>query len=128
VRAAAFWLARTRLNRLQSLTLAPVRKAPALPPGRGRHPGLAAGLRWAFAGDRQQGEGLMGKVTVHHCLVWDHERGCSVIPPMKSTIERIALIGGKILPGTAEEVEASDLDGRCRYVPRLAADNDRSAL
>jgi hypothetical protein len=43
---------------------------------------------------------------------------------MKCTVERIGLVGGKILPGTAEDVEVSDLDGRCRYTPQMAAANN----
>jgi hypothetical protein len=43
---------------------------------------------------------------------------------MKCTVERIELVGGKILPGTAEEVEVWDLDERCRYTPRMAAANN----
>jgi hypothetical protein len=31
---------------------------------------------------------------------------------MKSTVERIEMLGGKILPGTAEEVDLAALDGR----------------
>lgn len=63
----------------------------------------------------------MPKVTVHHYLVWDHQRGRSVIPPMKSTVERIALVSGKIVPGTAEQVEVAALDGKSRYLPPITA-------
>ena len=63
----------------------------------------------------------MTKVTVHHYLVWDHQRGRSAMPPMKATLERIKAIGGKVLPGTAEQVDASALDARSRYVPKAAA-------
>lgn len=59
----------------------------------------------------------MAKVTVHHYLVWDHQRGRSAMAPMKATLERIRMVGGKILPGTAEQVDAAALDGRSRYVP-----------
>ena len=60
----------------------------------------------------------MAKVAVHNYLVWDHQRGRSVIPPVKGTVERIDQVGGKIVPGTAEQVEASALDARCCYLPR----------
>ncbi len=63
----------------------------------------------------------MATVTVHHYLVWDHQRGRSAIPPMKATPERIRSVGGRILPGTAEQVDASSLDGRSRYLPKPAA-------
>ena len=69
----------------------------------------------------------MATVTVHHYLVWDHQRGRSAIPPMKATPERIRLVGGKILPGTAEQVDASALDGRSRYLPDVGADASGAA-
>lgn len=59
----------------------------------------------------------MAKVAVHNYLVWDHQRGRSVIPRVKGTVERIDQVGGRIVPGTAEQVEASALDARCRYLP-----------
>lgn len=65
--------------------------------------------------------------TVHNYIVWDHQRGRSVIPPIKGTAERIERIGGKIVPGTAEQVEASALDARCCYFPRNAAVNTVAA-
>jgi hypothetical protein len=52
----------------------------------------------------------MPKVTVHHFLVWDHQRGCSMMPLAKSTAERIELVGGKVVPGTAEDIDVSALD------------------
>jgi hypothetical protein len=63
----------------------------------------------------------MAKVTVHNYLLWDHQRGRSVSPPVKGTLERIEAIGGKVVPGTAEQVEASALDGRSRYTPQAPA-------
>jgi hypothetical protein len=63
----------------------------------------------------------MPTVTVHNYLVWDHQNGRSVIPPMKGTLERIELVGGRIVPGTAEQVEVSALDGRSRYLPKDGA-------
>ena len=63
----------------------------------------------------------MAKVAVHNYLVWDHQRGRSVISPVKGTVERIESLGGKIVPGTAEQVDLSDLDGRSRYIPQTPA-------
>jgi hypothetical protein len=40
---------------------------------------------------------------------------------MKGTVERIESVGGKIVPGTAEQVEDSALDGRSSYVPQAPA-------
>jgi hypothetical protein len=59
----------------------------------------------------------MATVTVHNYLVWDHQRGRSVMPPVKGTIERIELVSGKIVPGTAEQVEISAVD-EGRYAPQ----------
>jgi hypothetical protein len=62
----------------------------------------------------------MEKVTVHEYLTWDHRSGRSVVARAKATVERIGLVGGKVVPGTAEEVDPSALDGGGRYVPRKA--------
>lgn len=59
----------------------------------------------------------METVTVHHYLVWDHQHGRNFVPPKKGTLARIELDRGKIVPGTAELVDASALDGRGRYEP-----------
>lgn len=60
----------------------------------------------------------MEKVTVHQYLVWDHQRGRNFVPRAKGTLARIALDRGKILPGTAELVDAAAVDGRGRYAPK----------
>jgi hypothetical protein len=62
----------------------------------------------------------MATVTVHHYLIWDRQNGRSVKPAMKTTIERIDLVGGKLVPGTGEEVDVSALDARGRYLPETA--------
>jgi hypothetical protein len=59
----------------------------------------------------------MTKVTVYSYLTWDHQRGRSVTPPMKSTAARIDLVGGRIVPGTGEEVDAAAVDERGCYRP-----------
>lgn len=63
----------------------------------------------------------MNKVTVHHFRVWDHQAGCSVMSRMKRTAYGIAMINGKIIPGTDEEVDLSTLDRYGRYAPPDAA-------
>ena len=63
----------------------------------------------------------MATVTVHHFEVWDINRGDWVRQPLKSTAERImeATQGkGRIVPGTGEEVDASELDTHGRYDPQ----------
>lgn len=59
----------------------------------------------------------MPTITVHQYLTWDHQKGRSVTSGTKATVEAIQLASGKIVPGTAEEVAPSALDGRGRYVP-----------
>jgi hypothetical protein len=63
----------------------------------------------------------MATVTVHNYLIWDRQNGRSVIPAMKITVERIGLIGGKIVPGTGEDVDVSALDAKGRYLPDVAS-------
>jgi hypothetical protein len=63
----------------------------------------------------------MAKVTVHHFEIWDISRGDWVRQPLKSTAERImeATRGkGRTVPGTAEEVDASELYIHGRYDPQ----------
>ena len=54
-------------------------------------------------------------VTVHRFKVWDIRTGDYVVQPLKSPAERIKQVGGEIIPGTAEEVDPSALDGEGRY-------------
>jgi hypothetical protein len=56
-------------------------------------------------------------VTVHHFKVWDRERDEHVVHPMKSTMERIAEIGGEIIEGTAELVARAALDAEGWFNP-----------
>jgi hypothetical protein len=63
----------------------------------------------------------MAKVTAHHFEIWDISRGDRVRQPLKSTAERTkeATQGkGRIVPGPAEEVDASELDIHGRYDPQ----------
>jgi hypothetical protein len=65
----------------------------------------------------------MATVTVHHFEVWDINRGDWVREPLKSTAERIMEVTqsrGRIVPGTAEEVDSSELDMHGRYNPQKA--------
>jgi hypothetical protein len=59
----------------------------------------------------------MATVTVYQFLTWDHQNGRSVTSRTKSTLERIQLIGGKIVPGTAEDVDTAAIDAAGRYIP-----------
>jgi hypothetical protein len=63
----------------------------------------------------------MATVTVHHFEVWDISRGDWVTQPLKSTPERIMEVTkgkGRIVPGTAKDVDASELDMHGRYDPQ----------
>ena len=63
----------------------------------------------------------MATVTVHHFEVWDINRSDWVRLPLESTDERIMEETdgkGRIVPGTAEEVDASELDMHGRYDPQ----------
>jgi hypothetical protein len=60
-------------------------------------------------------------VEVHHFKVWNNTKGDWEIPPSKRTTESIAAANGKIIPDTAEEVEATKLDSQGRYFPPGAA-------
>jgi|KBSSwiStaDraftv2_1062776.scaffolds.fasta_scaffold30157_3 hypothetical protein len=62
----------------------------------------------------------MPTITVHQYLTWDHQNGRSVASRGKATLDAIKLASGKIVPGTAEEIALSALDGRGRYVPEEA--------
>ncbi len=57
-------------------------------------------------------------VTVYHFKVWDQQQGEYIIQPLKSPADRIQEIGGKIIPGTAENVDVSALDSEGRYDPK----------
>jgi hypothetical protein len=61
---------------------------------------------------------LKGLIEVHSFKVWDHRAGEMVQPRTKSTAARIALIGGNIIPGTAEWMPPSSVDseGRAKEV------------
>ena len=57
-------------------------------------------------------------VTVHSFEVWDAREAGYVAQRLKSPAARIEMIGkARIIPGTAEEVDASTLDAQGRYNP-----------
>lgn len=58
------------------------------------------------------------KITVHHFRVYDAKTDVWISPPRKSPVERINRVGGQIIPGTGEDVNASALDEQERYDPR----------
>jgi len=55
-------------------------------------------------------------VMVYHFKVYDGFRDEFVVPALKSTAERIGRVRGDLIPDSAEDVPASqvDDDGRCR--------------
>jgi hypothetical protein len=57
-------------------------------------------------------------VTVYSFEVWDQSQGAYVARRLKSPAWRIERIGkARIIPGSAEEIEASLLDPQGRYNP-----------
>ena len=56
-------------------------------------------------------------VIVHSFSVWDAGSGDYVVQPLKSPADRIARIGGEIVPDTAEVVKRTTLDAHGRYKP-----------
>ncbi len=55
-------------------------------------------------------------VVVHGHRVWDHAAGMTKVSPSKRTAEHIRRIdGASIIEGTAETVDASQLDPYGRY-------------
>ena len=49
-------------------------------------------------------------VTVYTFVIWDHDKGATVIYPRMATLEAIAKMRGKVNEDTAWVVDASDLD------------------
>jgi len=56
-------------------------------------------------------------IEVHRYWWFDPTAGESKVQPSKRTAENINQIGGEIIPGTAETVDASQLDEQGRYYP-----------
>jgi hypothetical protein len=66
----------------------------------------------------------MAKVTVHSFKVWDPPAGRYFIQSLKSPAERIAQIKrAEIMPGTAEDVDESELDEHGRFDPKKRRDD-----
>jgi hypothetical protein len=59
------------------------------------------------------------KAKVYFFKVWDATTDTYDMPAMKSTSERIARVGGAIIPETEEEIDASLLDEDGRYDPGI---------
>jgi hypothetical protein len=55
-------------------------------------------------------------VEVHAFKVWDHRAGDMVQPRGKSTADRIALIAGTIIPGSAEWLPSAAVDAEGRMI------------
>ncbi|HEY1721763.1 MAG TPA: hypothetical protein VGG27_10990 [Magnetospirillaceae bacterium] len=59
-------------------------------------------------------------LLVFRFRAWDESFGAWVVYPVKSTPERVAAMGGAIIPGTGEYVTADQLDELGQYHrPRL---------
>lgn len=68
------------------------------------------------------------KVKVYFFKVWDGTTDSFHMPERKSTAERIARVGGAILPETEEEVDVDQLDDEDWYDPRQGdAEDDATA-
>jgi len=63
-------------------------------------------------------------VMVYHFEVWDYARGENIVLPLKCDADLIERVGGTILPGTGEDVDASALDAGGRYDPQKTVGND----
>jgi len=62
-------------------------------------------------------------VTIYSFEVWDQRQGVYVAQRLKSPAARIQRIGSaRIIPGTAEDVNASTLDPQGRYDPAMTAE------
>jgi hypothetical protein len=57
-------------------------------------------------------------VEVHHYKVLDTATGNWVVPPLKSTAERIAEMKGEIIAGTMDAVARTSLDKDGCYNPK----------
>ena len=55
---------------------------------------------------------------VYHFRVYDVHTDDTVVPPRKSTAERIDRIRGQIIEESGEDVPESALDGDGQYIPR----------
>ena len=59
---------------------------------------------------------VRGLVEVHAFKVWDSRTGDIVQPERKSTADRIARVGGEIIPGSAEWVSSAEVDDEGRML------------
>lgn len=62
-------------------------------------------------------------VTVHSYRAWDPYKEEWFYPPYKCTAERIR-DRGEVIPGTAEEVDPSQVDAQGRYHLQPSKDRD----
>jgi hypothetical protein len=60
-----------------------------------------------------------GMVTVHRFRIFDPVMEDWVVQLSKSPLVHIEKIGGRIIAGTAEEVDAALIDEQGRYVPSV---------
>jgi hypothetical protein len=57
-------------------------------------------------------------VTVHRCKLPDRD-GELCVQLLKRTEQRINELGGRIIEGTAEQVDPSMIDAEGRYIPTM---------
>ena len=62
---------------------------------------------------------MIAIVTVHRFKLFDPSTGDWVVQLSKSPENRIVALGGRIVDGTAEQVDPSMIDSDGRYVPNL---------
>jgi hypothetical protein len=58
-------------------------------------------------------------ITVHRCKMYERMSGEWIVQILKRTEQSIHDLGGKIIEGTAEEVDPSMIDAEGRYIPKL---------
>jgi hypothetical protein len=58
-------------------------------------------------------------VTVHRFRIFDPVAEDWVVQLSKSSVAHIEKVGGRIIAGTGEEVDAALIDEQGRYVPRI---------
>ena len=58
------------------------------------------------------------KTTVYNFRTWNGSSDETIAQPLKSTEARIKSVGGEVIAGTGEVVDAADLDEFGRYDPK----------
>ena len=64
----------------------------------------------------------MTKIQVFNFRVYDVAAGDMIIPPRKSTLDRIERIGGTVIAATEEWVSSDEIDGEGKHVGPTSRD------